>query len=167
MRLAKLLLIILIIGMIGIWLMVDFWGWIGIVGTLGGIIGGAVIAIGLMNWQELRTQNSRFTQTTQELNNLNVFLRRITLSQIQEKIAVLHDYPTQIPEWKSDNIIRYKTDRMISDIRAIQEVRTLLRDNQIEEIHTIRDDIANAMSGKQEFLSRINAAFQIVFSPSS
>jgi hypothetical protein len=144
--------------------MVDFWGWIGIAATFSLPIAAAVIGIGIFILQELRGQKTGFTRTTQDLKQLNVFLRRITLSQIQEKIAILHDYPTQIPDWKTDSIFRYKIDRLISDIRAIQEVRMLLTDTQKEKILVIKQEISNAVGIKQEFLSRMNAAFDIIFS---
>src|SRR5438128_1888010 len=102
--LVKVLMIILIASLIEIWLMVDFWGWIGIAGTFSGPIAASVIGIGLLIWQELKKQETRYAQTSQELSNLNVFLQKITLSQIQEKIAVLHDYPTQVPDWKNEDI---------------------------------------------------------------
>jgi hypothetical protein len=138
-------------------------------GHLSVTIAGTIIGIGLIIWQELRRQETKYLQTTQELNNLNGFPRSITRSQIQEKIAVLHDYPTQIPDWKNEDTLRYKTNRIISDVRAIQEVRPLLRDRQdvLEELHVIRTEIIAAMSGKQESLNRINAAFDVLFSGAS
>jgi hypothetical protein len=44
---------------------------------------------------ELRSQTSKFVQTETELANMNNFLKKITQSQIHEKIAILNECPTQ------------------------------------------------------------------------
>ena len=160
--LIKILMIILIAGLTEIWLMVDFWGWIGIAGTFSAPIAASIIAIGVLIWQELKKQETRYAETSRELNNINDFLQKITRSQIQEKIAVLNDYATQIPDWKDKNLLEHKTNRIISDIRAIQQVRTLLTDTQKEELHTIKEEIISVIG--QDYANKIKAAFEVVFS---
>ena len=60
-------MIILITISIETFIMVDFWGWVGIASTVSLPIAGGVIAGALVIWQELRNQGNKFIQTKQEL----------------------------------------------------------------------------------------------------
>jgi transposase-like protein len=139
--------------------MVDFWGWIGIASTFSIPIAAAVIGIGIVIWQELRRQDNRYVATTNELRSLNGFLTSITLSQIQEKISVLHNYSNSLTE-----VIQGHLDTIISDIRALQHIRHLLTDPQREELGIIRGRFVNRADLQPDIVNRINAAFEIIFS---
>jgi hypothetical protein len=39
--------------------------------------------------KELRNQTSNFTETQREMNTMNTFLKQTTMSQIDEKVAML------------------------------------------------------------------------------
>jgi hypothetical protein len=100
---TKIIIIVLILSTIEALFMVDFLGLFGIAATISLPIAAAVIGIGIVIWQELRRQDNRFAQTTTELRDLNRFLTSITLSQIQEKISVLHGYT----RWPAESIQGY------------------------------------------------------------
>jgi hypothetical protein len=141
------------------WIMVDFWGlWGSALTLVAGVVG-----IGIMVWYELRKQGNKFTQTKQELDKLNNFFKSIIMNQIHEKIAVLYDYSTQIPNWKTEEI-EFKTNRILEDIRAIQQVSSLLENPQKEGLYIARDNIINTMNNKKYDVSKIKAAFEVVFS---
>jgi hypothetical protein len=141
------------------WIMVDFWGlWGSALTLVAGVVG-----IGIMVWYELRKQGNKFTQTKQELDKLNNFFKSIIMNQIHEKIAVLYDYSTQIPNWKTEDI-EFKTNRIVEDIRAIQQVSSLLENTQKEGLYIARDKIIDTMNNKKYDVSKIKAAFDVVFS---
>ncbi len=140
--------------------MVDFWGlWASALTIAVGIVG-----VGIMVWYELRKQNSKFQDTKNELNSMNQFLKTITVAQIHEKIAVLYDYPTKMP-WKTQDE-EYQTSKMISDIRYLQEVRSILTSQQLEELHVVQTKLDSAMQANSYDATRIDAGFQVVFSNS-
>jgi hypothetical protein len=85
------------------------------------------------------------------------------MNQIHEKIAVLYDYSTQIPNWKTEDI-EFKTNRILEDVRAIQQVSSLLENPQKEGLYIARDKIINNMNNKKYDISKIKAAFDVVFS---
>ncbi len=80
------------------------------------------------------------------------------MSQIQEKISVLHNYSNSQTE-----VIQGHLDTIISDIRALQHIRDLLTDPQREELGIIRGRFVNR-SDLPDIVNRINAAFEIIFS---
>jgi hypothetical protein len=141
------------------WIMVDFLGLWSSALTLAA----AMVGIGIMIWYELRKQGSKFTETKQELDKLNNFFKSITMNQIHEKIAVLYDYSTQIPNWKTEDI-EFKTNRILADVRAIQQVSSLLENPQKEGLYIARGKIIDNMNNKKYDISKIKAAFDVVFS---
>jgi uncharacterized protein HemX len=138
--------------------MVDFWGLFGSALTL---VAG-VVGIGIMIWYELRKQGSKFTQTTNQLEKMNQSLKSMTLSQIYEKIAVLKDIPSQISSWQ-DGQVESNINRIINDLRAIAEVRSILSDQQKEELSVLRANLMNAIEPRAN-TNRIKATFDVIFS---
>jgi hypothetical protein len=155
--LTKILIIFLATIIILSSIMVDFWGLFGSALT---IVAG-IEGIGIMIWYELRKQGSKFTETKEALDKMNNFLRNVTRSQINEKIAILNNHLTEIP-WESDKIVKHKTNKIINEIRAIQEVAKLLTTQQKEELSKARDNTIEAMSAESYDISGIKAAFNII-----
>jgi hypothetical protein len=143
--------------------MVDFLTLVGVVVAIVLPIVVTIVALIIVVWQELNKQTNKFVQTSNELDKLNNFLKTIALSQIHEKIAVLYDYSTQIPTWKTEDI-EFKTNRILEDIRAIQQVSPLLENPQKEGLYVARDKIIDTMNNKKYDVSKIKAAFDVVFS---
>jgi hypothetical protein len=138
--------------------MIDFWGLFGSALTLAvGIVG-----IGILIWYELRKQTSKYVETKQELNKTNESLKNMTLYQIYEKIAVLNDIPSQISNWQ-DGEIESKMNRIINDLRAIAEVRSILSDQQKEELSILRENLISAINPRAN-TTRIKATFELIFS---
>jgi hypothetical protein len=92
----------------------SFWGLVGI----GDVIAGLGIPYVLIYWK----RTSKFQDTTG-------FLTRLTLMQIDEKIAVLDGYVLSASTWQAQFVVQI-TDRIVSDIRAISRIRHDILDDQ-------------------------------------
>jgi hypothetical protein len=55
--------------------------------------------------------------------------------------------------------------KAFKDIRAIQQTRRLLTDQQREELGIIRGTLVDILNLQPNVATRINAAFEIIFSP--
>ncbi|MGC2428908.1 MAG: hypothetical protein WA421_17880 [Nitrososphaeraceae archaeon] len=69
--------------------MVDFLTLVGVVVAIVLPIVVTIVALIIVVWQELNKQTNKFVQTSNELDKLNNFLKRIAQS-IHEKIAVFY-----------------------------------------------------------------------------
>ena len=144
--------------------MVDFLTLVGVVVGIVVPIVATIVALIIVVWQELGKQTNKYVQTTGKLEEVSSFLRTITVAQVHEKIAVLYDYPTKIP-WKTEDI-EYQTNKIVSDIRYLQEVKSILTSQQLEELHVIKTKLDSVMQTKGYDTTRIDAGFQVVFSNS-
>jgi hypothetical protein len=142
--------------------MVDFLTLVGVVVAIVVPIVLSIVALIIVVWQEFNKQTNKYAQTITKLDELNTFLRTITIAQIHEKIAVLYDYPTQMP-WKPEDV-DYKISRISSDVRYLQEVKSILTHQQQEELHLIQNRIVASMQNNNYDTARINSVFQVVFS---
>jgi hypothetical protein len=86
------------------------------------------------------------------------------MKRSQFYMIILYDYPTQMP-WKTEDV-DYKISRIASDIRYLQEVKSILTTQQQEELHFIQNRIISSMQTNSYDTARINSAFQVVFASS-
>ncbi len=144
--------------------MADILTWLGV--GLGVSIPTAVaIALsGLGIIIEMRKQSNKYGETKQELVKLQKFMEKTSLSQIHEKIAMLNNYLSEIP-WPSKNIADYKSKKIVSDVRAVSEIKDILTGQQKEELRIVRDKLIEQMTSKDYDVGEIKVVFEELFSP--
>jgi len=81
--------------------------------------------------KELRNQTSNLRGHKKEINTMNTFLKQTTMSQIDEKVAILYGYSLNAKNWKNvDGAVATMTDRLVADVTAIIRVRNYIGDDQ-------------------------------------
>jgi hypothetical protein len=86
--------------------------------SIAGVIGGLGVPYLIIYWKR-----------TNKFQDLTGFLSRLTLMQIDEKIAMLDGYIQAAPTWQTE-IATSMTERIASDIRAISRIRNDILDDQ-------------------------------------
>lgn len=89
-------------------------------------------------------------------------MERTSLSQIHEKIAILNNYLSEIP-WPNKDIADYKSKKMVSDVRAVSEIKNILTIQQEEELRKVRDKLIEQMVSKDYDVSEIKVVFEELF----
>jgi hypothetical protein len=98
-----------------------FWGLISIAGVIAGL--------GTTFYLTYRKRGNEFTDMLD-------FLRRITLSHIDEKIAMLEKYISEVPNWKNEspNYVNSIIERIASDLTSLSRIRKDITDDQMIKI---------------------------------
>jgi hypothetical protein len=116
----------------------------------------AIIGVGVVIFLQLKTQTSKFTQTQSEMIIMNCFQKDITLSHIDEKIAVLYGYSLDAKNWKSaDGAVATMTDKLVADITAIIRVRNYIGVDQKIKLNEALRHLINSMSSNNYDTGRI------------
>ena len=117
---------------------------------------GVGIPIGIGVILQLRSQTSRFMETQKEMNKMNTFSERSTLSQIDEKIARLYQYTSDVKSWKDKGIdITFRTNEMVADLTAIVRVKDHRTDDQKIKLNEVVRHLATAMKNENYDVGRI------------
>jgi hypothetical protein len=68
---------------------------------------------------------------TNNMKRMNNFLTRATLSQVDEKVAMLYSYSNDVKDWTKEGIdVTFMTSKIVSDITAITRLRNDISDDQ-------------------------------------
>lgn len=92
-----------------------FWGLV----SIAGVIGGLGVPYLIIYWKR-----------TSKFQDMTGFLTRLTLMQIDEKIAILDGYIMDAPTWRPEKTASM-TEKIASDIRAIVRIRNDILDQKI------------------------------------
>ena len=126
-----------------------FWGIITIAMT--------ILGLGIMYYIEYRKRGNDF-------DDMFDFLEKMVLSQVDEKITVLHTYSSQVPDWvsKGNEFIHYITNRIASDITAISRFRNDISDEQKIAINEQLIRLTTAMRNNNLDSVKIEAVRQLL-----
>lgn len=124
-------------------------------GTFWGLVGiaGAIVFFGLTNWSASKKERTAYEATQKNLNEIGDFMKKMTLSGIDEKIATLNYYALIAKGWKTNPTVRM--DRITSDIRAILRVNKLMEDEQKERLNSAIRHLIEEMKKKNFDVGRI------------
>jgi hypothetical protein len=89
------------------------------------------------------------------------FLTRLTLMQIDEKIAVLDAYILEAPTWQASIVVQ-KTERIVSDIRAISRIRGDILDDQRIMLQERLIRLRNTLKDNHHDTSKIEAVMRLL-----
>jgi hypothetical protein len=80
------------------------------------------------------------------MNTMNTFLKQTTMSQIDEKVAMLYGYSLDAKNWKNiDGAVATMTDRLVADVTAIIRVRNYIGDDQKIKLNEALRRLTNSM----------------------
>jgi len=77
---------------------------------------------------------------------------------------MLNNYLSETP-WPSKNIADYKSKKIVSDVRAVSEIKDILTGQQKEELRIVRDKLIEQMTLKDYDVGEIKVVFEELFSP--
>jgi len=102
-----------------------FWGLI----SVAGVIGSVGFGLGIPYYWTYRKRGNEFTDMLD-------FLRRITLSHIDEKTAMLEKCISEVPSWKNEspNYVNNIIERIASDLTSLTRIRKDIGDDQMIKI---------------------------------
>jgi hypothetical protein len=112
------------------------------------------IAIGLglfPIWYILKKETGVSEANKKQMEDMNSFLHNIILSGIDEKISVLYTYEITIDSWRSTHNMdmnfhtRIVTDKIKSDIRALNKLKSIMTPDQKELCHGVIRGITGLM----------------------
>jgi hypothetical protein len=126
-----------------------FWGLVAIAST--------ILGLGITYYIEYRKRGTDF-------DDMLDFLEKMVLSQVDEKIAVLHIYSSQVPDWvtKGNEYIYYIINRIVSDITAISRFRNDISDEQKIAINEQLIRLTTAMRKNNLDSAKIEAVRQLL-----
>jgi hypothetical protein len=111
---------------------------------------GAALAISLPITFEMRSQRGNMTR-------MNTFLKRTTLSHIDEKVAMLRGYTLDVKQWQNiEHGVTTMTDRIVNDITAIVRVRKYIGDDQMIKLNEAIRHLRDSMSAINYDVGRID-----------
>lgn len=117
---------------------------------------GVGVGVGLGVIWQLRNQTSRFVETRNEMGKMNRFSERSTLSQIDEKIARLYQYTSDVKNWKTNGIdITFRTNEIVADLTAIVRVKDHRTDDQKIKLNEVVRHLTTAMKNENYDVGRI------------
>jgi hypothetical protein len=115
---------------------------------------------------ELRNQTNNFVHTETEMDTMNNFLKQITLSQIDEKVAMLRGYALDAKHWKNiEGGVTTMTDRIVADITAMLRVRRYIADDQKIKLNEAFRHLTDSMSANNYDIGRIEDVSKLLNSP--
>ena len=123
-----------------------YWGLIGIVG----VIAGLGIPYLIIHWKR-----------TSKFQDVTGFLTRLTLMQIDEKIAIMDEYIIKASTW-DDATMNQQTDRIVSDIRAISRIRNDILDDQRIMLRERLIRLKNILTDKHHDTAKIEAVMGLL-----
>ena len=116
--------------------------------------------------KELRNQTSNFTETQKEMNTMNTFLKQTTMSQIDEKVAMLYGYALGAKDWKNiEHGVKTMTDRVVADITAIVRIRRYVNDDQMIKLNESLRHLRDSMSKNNYDIGRIEDVSKLLNFP--
>lgn len=128
--------------------------------TFWGLIGIALAIVGLgapyfvVYW--------RRTTKFQEMAD---FLKRLMLVQIDEKVAMMDGYISEIPNWKKDTksheYVDAITNKITSDLRSVYRIKHEINDDQIIDLKQRGKKLVNLMQNEQYDTSKIEAVLEL------
>ncbi len=77
---------------------------------------------------------------------LNDFLNETRRGLVDEKIAMLYGYANDVKNWDSDIEIKYKPERIKSDMRSLGRMKKAIQQGQKEDLVTAKDDLLVEMN---------------------
>jgi hypothetical protein len=123
-----------------------YWGLIGIAGVIAGL-GVPYLAI--------------YWKRTSKFQDMTDFLTRLTLMQIDEKIAVMDNYILEASRWDA-SIVNQKMERIVSDIRAISRIRNDILDDQRIMLRERLIRLKNVLSDRHFDTAKIEAVMGLL-----
>ena len=124
----------------------SYWGLV----SIAGVIAGLGIPYLIIYWKR-----------TSKFRDMTSFLTRLTLMQIDEKIAVLDAYVLEAPKWQAPFVAQI-TDRIVSDIRAISRIRNDILDDQRIMIRERLIRLRNILHDNHHDTARIEAVMGLL-----
>lgn len=124
-----------------------YWGLIGVVG----VIAGLGIPYLIVYWKR-----------TSKFQDMTGFLTRLTLMQIDEKIAIMDEYIIKASTW-DDATMNQQTDRIVSDIRAISRIRNDILDDQRIMLRERLIRLKNILTDKHHDTAKIEAVMGLLY----
>ena len=119
-----------------------FWGLIGIAFSIVGIGVGLGVPYFLVYWKR-----------TTKFEEMSDFLKRLMLVQIDEKVAMMDGYVSEIPNWKKDNksheYVDTITNKITSDLRSVFRIKNEINENQIIDLKQRGKKLVNMMRSEQ------------------
>lgn len=119
-----------------------FWGLIGIAFSIVGIGVGLGVPYFLVYWKR-----------TTKFEEMSDFLKRLMLVQIDEKVAMMDGYVSEIPNWKKDNksheYVDTITNKITSDLRSVFRIRNEINEDQIIDLKQRGKKLVNMMRSEQ------------------
>jgi uncharacterized membrane protein len=121
----------------------------------------AVIGTGIAIILQMRSQSGQFTKTNRRMKKMGRFQRRMTLSLIDEKTAVIQSYILDAPNWRSiqDGVSRM-TDRTVADGMSIVRIKKYATDEQTVVLNEALTRLSQVMQTNNYDIGRINALIQ-------
>ena len=119
-----------------------FWGLIGIAFSIVGIGVGLGLPYFLVYWKR-----------TTKFEEMSDFLKRLMLVQIDEKVAMMDGYVSEIPNWKKDNksheYVDTITNKITSDLRSVFRIKNEINEDQIIDLKQRGKKLVNMMRSEQ------------------
>lgn len=119
-----------------------FWGLIGIAFSIVGIGVGLGVPYFLVYWKR-----------TTKFEEMSDFLKRLMLVQIDEKVAMMDGYVSEIPNWKKDNksheYVDTITNKITSDLRSVFRIKNEINEDQIIDLKQRGKKLVNMMRSEQ------------------
>jgi hypothetical protein len=129
-------------------------------GTFWGLIGIAlsILALGIPYFLVCWRRTTRFEEMAD-------FLKRLMLVQIDEKVAMMDGYISEIPDWKKDgkspDYVNAITDKINSDLKSVYRIKNEINQDQIIELKYRGKKLVNLMRNEQYDTSRIEAVLEL------
>jgi hypothetical protein len=108
-------------------------------------IAGTLVGVGVVIWDGFRKQRKSLEKTYGAMNIMNKYLENTSKAGVYEKIAMLHGYTNDVPNWKDSKII---TNKICFDIEALWHIKSVIGDNEIAELSAAINSLTKTMKSK-------------------
>jgi hypothetical protein len=143
--------------------------WFGMSEEFNGLIAIAIaIGVGLgvgiaPVWIILRRELGFYKESHQKMIQMNKFLEDITLSGIDEKIAMLYGYTNDVKEWESKGIdVSFMTEKIVSDLTALTRIDERIINDQRIRLNEAITRLIRAMNNKKYDVIKIESVAKLL-----
>ena len=122
--------------------------------SIAGVIAGLGVTFFLFYWRR-----------TTKFEEMADFLKRLMLVQIDEKVAMIDGYISEIPSWKKDGkspeYVDAITNKINSDLKSVYRIKNEINQDQIIDLKQRGKKLVNLMHNEQYDTSKIEAVLEL------
>jgi hypothetical protein len=114
-------------------------------------------------WVILRRELGFYKKSHEEMVKMNKFSEDITLSGIDEKIAMLYGCINDVQDWESKGIdVGFMTEKIVSDLIALTRLNKRIIDDQRIRLNEVITRLIRAMDNKKYGVVKIESVAKLL-----